>query len=134
MPGGDVILEFDRSRALTPVRKRLADFVGTIQTDAYEIYQSLERKETHIQRIGCPAHARRYMLKAVQENLGAAVRFIVQIRSLYRIEKEIRGLPPQERYERRRQDAPAIWEALKTRADGLKPLLLPKSTLGKAVN
>jgi transposase len=134
VPGGDVILEFDRSRALAPVRKRLADFAGTIQTDAYEVYQSLERKETNIQRIGCLAHARRYLLKAAQENLAAALWFITQIRLLYRMEKEIRGLPPQERYERRLQDAPAIWEAMKARAEELKPLLLPKSTLGKAVN
>jgi transposase len=134
MPGGDVILEFDRSRGLEPVRKRLTGFTGTIQTDAYEVYQSLQRKETHIQRIGCLAHARRYMLQAVQENLAAASWFITQIRSLYRIEDEIRGLPPQERYERRWQQAPGIWETMKRRADELKPLLLPQSTFGKAVN
>jgi hypothetical protein len=90
-----VILEFDPSRGLAPVRKRLRGFVGTIQTDAYEVYQSLERKETHIRRIGCLAHARRYVIKAVQENLAAAVWFITQIRSLYRIEDEIRDLLPQ---------------------------------------
>jgi transposase len=134
VPGGDVILEFDPSRGLAPVRKRLQGFVGTIQTDAYEVYHSLERKETHIQRIACLAHARRYVLKAVQENLAAAVWFITQIRLLYRIEDEIRDLSPQERYERRRQQAPGIWEAMKSRADELKPLLLPRSTLGKAVN
>jgi hypothetical protein len=134
VPGGDVILEFNSSRGLEPVRKRLAGFTGTIQTDAYEVYQSLERKETDIQRIGCLAHARRYILKAVQENLSAAVWFITQIRSLYRIEGEIRGLEPQQRYEQRLQRAPALWEAMKARADELKPLMLPKSTLGKAIN
>jgi len=134
VPGGDVILEFDPSRGLDPVRKRLAGFVGTIQTDAYEVYQSLERKETHITRIGCLAHARRYLLKAVKENLAAAVWFITQIRSLYRIEDEIKNQSPAERYERRLLQAPAIWETMKTRADELKPLLLPQSTLGKAVN
>lgn len=134
VPGGDVILEFDSSRGLAPVRKRLQGFVGTIQTDAYEVYQSLERNETHIQRIGCLAHARRYVLKAVQENLAAAVWFITQIRSLYRIEDKIRDLSPQERHERRLEKAPEIWEAMKQRADELKPRLLPKSTLGKAVN
>jgi transposase len=134
VPGGDVILDFDRSRGLEPVRKRLAGSTGTIQTDAYEVYHSLQRKETHIQRIGCLAHARRYVLKAVQENLAAASWFITQIRSLYRIEDEIRDLPPQERYERRRQLAPRIWEKMKSRADELKPLLLPQSTLGKAMN
>ncbi len=134
VPGGDVILEFDPSRGLAPVRKRLEGFTGTIQTDAYEVYQSLERKETNIQRIACLAHARRYFLKAAQENLAAAVWFITQIRSLYRIENEIRELPPKERCEQRLQKAPAIWEAMKTRADELKSLLLPQSTLGKAVN
>lgn len=134
VPGGDVILEFDPSRGLAPVRKRLEDFNGTIQTDAYEVYQSLERKESLIQRIACLAHARRYFLKAVKENLAAAAWFITQIRSLYRIEAEIRDLPPIERYERRRQQAPDLWESMKNRADELKPALLPKSTLGKAVN
>ena len=33
VPGGDVILEFDPSRGMAPVRKRLEGFVGTIQTD-----------------------------------------------------------------------------------------------------
>jgi transposase len=134
VPGGDVILEFDPSRGMEPVRKRLEGFVGTIQTDAYEVYQSLERKETDIQRIACLAHARRYVLKGVMENLPAAVWFITQVRSLYRIEDEIRGLPPPVRFEHRLQEAPAIWETMKAKADELKPVLLPQSTLGKAVN
>jgi hypothetical protein len=134
VPGGDVILEFDSSRSLKPVRNRLENFTGTIQTDAYEVYQALERRESQIQRIGCLAHARRYFLKGVQENLAAAVWFITQIRQLYRIEDEIRDLTPEVRYQRRLERVPAIWEAMKARADELKTLLLPKSTLGKAVN
>jgi transposase len=133
-PGGDVILEFDHSRGLAPVRNRLEGFIGTIQTDAYEVYQSLERTRNDIQRIACLAHVRRYFLKAVKENLPAAVWFITQIRLLYRIENEIRGLSPQERYGRRLQQAPPIWEKMKAKADELKPLLLPQITLGKAVN
>jgi transposase len=134
VPGGDVILEFDPSRGLEPVRQRLEGFVGTIQTDAYEVYQALERKDSQIERIGCMAHVRRYFLKAVRENLSEAVWFIRQIRSLYQIEEEIRGLTPVERYERRLQQAPAICEAMKEKADELKPSLLPQSSLGKAVN
>ncbi len=134
VPGGDVILEFDPSRGMEPLRKRLAEFTGTIQTDAYEVYQSLERKEIHIQRIACLAHARRYFLKAVKESLPTAVWFITQIRSLYRIEHELRDLSPQERHDRRLEKAPAIWEEMKETADRLKSLELPKSTLGKAVN
>ena len=134
VPGGDVVLEFDPSRGLEPVRKRLKDFKGTIQTDAYEVYQSLQRKESSIERIGCLAHARRYFYKAVRENLPEAVWFITQIRALYRIEDELRSLPPAERHFERQQGAPQIWELLKARADQLKPRLLPQSTLGKALN
>jgi hypothetical protein len=134
LPGGDVILEFDPSRGLEPVRKRLKDFQGTIQTDAYEVYQSLERKESCIQRIGCMAHARRHIYKAVQENLPEAVWFITQIRALYRIEDELRGCSPAQRHVGRQEGAPQIWERLKARADELKPRLLPQSTLGKALN
>jgi transposase len=134
VPGGDVVLEFDTSRGMAPLRKRLAGFVGTIQTDAYDVYQSLERKETQIQRIACLAHARRYFLKAVKESLPAAVWFITQIRSLYRIEDEARDLSVQARHDRRLEKAPPIWEAMKETADRLKSLELPKSTLGKAVN
>jgi len=43
VPGGDVVLDFSCSRGLESVRQRLKDFTGTIQTDAYEVYQSLER-------------------------------------------------------------------------------------------
>lgn len=134
VPGGDVILEFDPSRGLEPVRKRLKAFKGTIQTDAYEVYQSLQRKAASIERIGCLAHARRYFYKALRENLAEAVWFITQIRALYRIDNELRGLAPAERHVRRLEKAPQIWERLKARAEELKPRLLPQSTLGKALN
>ena len=37
-----------------------------------------------------------------------------------------------QRYRIRQEQAPAIWEGLKKRAEELKPQLLPKSTLGQA--
>jgi transposase len=133
VPHGDVILDFDRSRALKVVRERLKDFTGTIQTDAYEVYQSLERKELRIERIGCLAHARRRFYTALQQNLPDAVWFISKTRLLYQIEDEVRELAPTQRYDFRQQQAPAIWEALKARAIELQPKFLPKSTLGSAI-
>jgi len=134
VPGGDVVLEFDRSRGQEPVRRRLQDFVGTIQTDAYEVYDALRRRLPALQRIGCLAHARRYFYQAVRENLSVAVWFISQIRSLYHIEDEIRGLSPAERQTRRQERAPALWDIMKAKALELQPTLLPQSTLGKALN
>jgi transposase len=133
VPHGDVILDFDRSRALKVVRERLMDFTGTIQTDAYEVYQSLERKESRIERIGCLAHARRRFYTALQQNLPDAVWFISKIRLLYQIEDQARELTPAARYALRQQQAPAIWEAIKAKAAELQPTFLPKSTIGSAI-
>jgi transposase len=134
VPGGDVILEFDRSRGLAPVQERMKGFVGTIQTDAYEVYQSLERKESHIDRIGCMAHSRRRFYAALKENLPQSVWFINQIRLLYQIEDNVRKLDPTQRHAFRLQNAPTIWADLKSKAEELKPLFLPKSTMGKAIS
>jgi transposase len=133
VPRGDVILDFDRSRALKVVQHRLHDFTGTIQTDAYEVYQSLERKESRIERIGCLAHSRRRFYAALQQNLPDAVWFISQIRFLYQIEDEARELVPSERHVFRQQSTPPIWEALKAKAVELQPKFLPKSTMGSAI-
>jgi transposase len=133
VPHGDVILDFDRSRALKVVRERLRNFTGTIQTDAYEVYQSLERKESRIKRIGCLAHARRRFYTALQQNLPDAVWFISKIRLLYQIEDQARELTPAARYALRQQQVPAIWEAIKAKAAELQPKFLPKSTIGSAI-
>jgi transposase len=134
VPGGDVILDFNRSRGLQPVQQRLKDFVGTIQTDAYEVYHSLERKESLIDRIGCLAHARRRFYAALKENLPDSVWFINQIRLLYKIEDHVRELDAAERHSFRQLNAPAIWDALKLKAEELQPNFLPKSTMGKALS
>jgi transposase len=133
VPHGDVILDFDRSRALRVVQQRLLNFTGTIQTDAYEVYQSLERRESRIERIGCLAHSRRRFYAALQQNLPEAAWFISQIRLLYQIENEARDYAATQRHDLRQQRAPAIWENLKTRALELQPKFLPKSTIGSAV-
>jgi transposase len=133
VPGGDVVLEFDRHRSLEPVQQRLADFRGTIQTDAYEVYRALERREVDITRLGCLAHARRHLYAAVRDGVPEAIWFIGQMRLLYRIEDESRAMTPAARAAFRQQHAPSIWEALKAKAEALQPQLLPQSSLGRAL-
>ena len=134
VPRGDVILEFSRSRGQQVVRQRLVGFRGTIQTDAYEVYNAIERKEDAVQRIGCLAHSRRPFYQALKQSVREAIWFIGQIRELYRLEERIGGLGPEERYGIRNEQAPPLWEAMKKRAEELRPKLLPQSTLGQAVN
>lgn len=134
VPGGDVFLEFDRRRSLEPVANRLAGFTGTIQTDAYEVYQALARRETGITRIGCLAHLRRRFYAALTDHVPEAVWFIGEIRRLYRIEAEGRGLDPPARHALRQERAPATWDALHAKAAGLQSTVLPQSALGKALS
>jgi transposase len=137
VPGGDVFLEFRASRGRDGPQKRLENFKGTIQTDAYQVYDSLRRERpSTLRRVGCLAHSRRRFYKAAQESSAQAIWFIAQMRQLYKIEDEAADLPPEQRRALRRQKAPAYWRAMKRRALELKadPRILPKSSLGKAVN
>src|ERR1035437_4880792 len=76
-PQGDVFLEFCGSRGREGPEKRLAGFKGTIQTDAYAVYDSLRRQRpTQIKRLGCLAHIRRKWYKAAEESSAEAIWFI----------------------------------------------------------
>ena len=136
-PQGDVFLEFCTGRGREGPEKRLVHFQGTIQTDAYAVYDSLRRQRpTALKRLGCLAHIRRKWYKAAEESCAQAIWFIGQIRQLYLIEDETRDLSHPERKAVRRQKAPALWRAMKRRALELRAngRLLPQSSLGKAVN
>src|SRR2546423_1465218 len=77
VPNGDALLEFAQSRGQEAPRKRLQGFQGTIQSDAYEVYNALKRERPRtLQRIGCLAHARRKFYKAVAESSHDAIWFI----------------------------------------------------------
>jgi transposase len=136
-PDGDVFLEFTESRGRDSPRKRLANFIGTIQTDAYEVYDSLRRERPlTLKRLGCLAHSRRRFYKALEESCSEAIWFVAQIRELYRIEDETRDASPEQRKAVRLRKAPPFWKAMKHHALELQadPRFLPQSTLGKALN
>jgi transposase len=134
-PGGYVFLEFHQSRGRDGPRERLRGFRGTMQTDGYELYDALRKEQpSTLKRIGCVSHARRKFYKALQESCSEALWFIGQMRQLYQLERELKDACPQERRRGRLQKAPAIWLAMKRRAEVLRadPRVLPQSTLGKA--
>lgn len=135
-PGGYVFLEFHQSRGRDGPRERLGGFHGTMQTDGYELYDALRKEQpSRLRRIGCTSHARRKFYKALLESCSEALWFIGQMRQLYQLERELKDASPQQRRQGRLQKAPAIWLAMKRRAEAIRadPRVLPKSTLGKAV-
>jgi transposase len=135
-PGGYVFLEFHESRGRDAPRARLRGFRGTMQTDGYELYDALRKEQpSTLKRIGCTSHCRRKFYKALLESCSEALWFIGQMRQLYQLERELKDSAAQERRKGRLQTAPAIWLAMKRRAQAIRadPRVLPQSTLGKAV-
>jgi transposase len=134
VPGGDVFLDFQGTRGRAAPHAQLTGFTGTIQTDAYEVYDSLKKVLPNLIRIGCAAHSRRKFRRALRDGDRRAIAFIAQFRRLYRIEHQTKDLAPEERHQIRQQEAAPIWAQLQQEAQALQPRLLPKSSLGKAVS
>jgi transposase len=133
VPGGDVFLDFQGTRGRAAPHAQLANFRGTIQTDAYEVYDSLKKVVANLVRIGCAAHARRKFHRALKDGERAAIWFIGQFRQLYRLEREAKHRTPEERHQIRQQQAAPIWALLQERAQALRPQVFPQSSLGKAL-
>jgi len=134
VPGGEVYLDFQGTRGRAAPQAQLTGFTGTIQTDAYEVYDSLKKVIPQLRRIGCAAHARRKFRRALRDGDRRAIAFIAQFRRLYRIEAQTKDLTAQERHQVRQREAAPIWTQLQQNAQALKPQLLPNSSLGKAVS
>jgi len=134
VPGGDVFLDFQGTRGRAAPHAQLAHFRGTIQTDAYEVYDSLKKVVADLVRIGCAAHARRKFHRALKDGDRQAIWFIGQFRRLYRLEREAKSLTPDQRQALRQEQAAPIWALLKERAQALQAQVLPQSSLGKALS
>jgi transposase len=134
VPDGDVFLDFQDTRGRDAPHAQLQDFTGTIQTDAYEVYDSLKKVIPTLQRIGCAAHSRRKFYRALKDGERRAIPFIAQFRKLYALERQAQNLTPEHRQQLRQQQAAPIWQEMRQQALLLQPQLLPQSSLAKAVN
>lgn len=132
-PQADVVLVFDQSRSHQVLLEELTGFTGLFQSDDFSAYQTLVKKLSGVRRAGCAAHARRKFYEAALQGDRQAIWFIGQFRELYRIEDEVRELSSEERQKIRSARAPQLWAEMKSRAEQLQPLALPKSLLGKAI-
>lgn len=135
-PGGDVLFEFHKSRGLAPPLEFLKEFKGYIQTDGYQVYESLGTRRPDLRRIGCMAHARRKFHEALQDDQAQALWFIKQISLLYRIERKAReeALTHEQRKELREAHAPEILKTIKNQLDALRDKYPDKTPMAKAIH
>lgn len=134
---GLVFFDYRTGRDKSGPKEILKEYAGVIQTDAYEVYQSLFAKNKDIQHYYCMAHIRRKFDEAVKYDQERAARAVNTIAKLYKIEKQIREaetpLTESQIVEKRRLEASPILTELKEWLLQEYPKVLPSSPIGKAM-
>jgi len=130
-----VLYEYQPDRKWERPRDFLADFKGYLHADGYEGYHNLPEP---IIVVGCWAHMRRKFDEALKvlpekdrEGSGA-IRGKRYCDQLFRHERELVGMEPSERFEKRMQFSKPVLDEFFEWADSSNAL--PKSLLGLAVN
>ena len=121
--------------------KHLENYKGVLHADAYSGYDKLyignkNNKNATITEAACWAHTRRkfYEVTVTNDKANIALEILARIASIYKIEEEIRGCPPDKRVEHRQKKSKILLEDLFKRLKYLKNKLPNKSITAKAIN
>lgn len=137
-PWGDstppaVWLQYSEDRRSLHPTAHLKDYKGSLQADAYAGYNELYQRQ--ITQHGCWAHVRRKFYDITQSGPSPlADDAIAIIQSLYVIEKQVRGQPPDERQHIRATHAKPILERFHTWLQSTLRTLSKGSPLSKAIH
>jgi len=113
--------------------QHLADFKGWMHADGYAGFNELYRKG-QVEEVACMAHIRRKFVDIHKsQGLAVADEAVKRIAQLYKIEKEVRGLPPDQRREARQKDAKSLFEDLEKWLALQLTQISGKSTLAGAI-
>jgi len=132
-----VLYDYQSTRASKHPKKFLEGFKGYAHVDGYEGYNNMP----DIELVGCWSHARRYYDEAIKalpkqkrEKPTAAEEGLKFCNRLFDIERELRDVSAEERYEGRLKYSKPVLDDLYKWLKWHKPRCLPKSAFGKAVN
>ena len=132
-----VLFEYQPTREGEHPRKFLEGFKGYLHVDGYAGYNNIP----DVILTGCWAHLRRKFdeaLKGLSPNLRKANgtksrEALDQINKLFAIERELKQVSPEERLKARELRSRPVVEGFRKWLDDIKPMIVPKSLLGKAV-
>ena len=128
------VYDFSLSRSRDGPQKFLETFRGYLHADAYAGYDAIYLgSDSQIVEVACWAHARRKFFDARRNYPRQAHQVLEWIRQLYDIEDRGRSLSIEARCEMRRREAEPVLDKLEAYLAELKPRVLPKSALAKAV-
>jgi len=128
-----VWLQYSEDRKSLHPTAHLKGYQGSLQADAYAGYNELYQQK--ITQHGCWAHVRRKFYDITQSGPAPlADEAIATIQSLYVIEKQVRGQPPDERQHIRARHAKPILERFNTWLQATLRTLSKGSPLSKAIH
>lgn len=102
-----ILYEYQKTRNASHPREFLKDYSGTVVTDGYQVYHTLEKEREDLRIAGCWAHARRRFANVVKTDgkekskNTIAYSALTQISPIYKIESNLSELPPEERLKQR---------------------------------
>jgi transposase len=135
-PGGETVFDFQLGRGRDGPAKFLKGWNGILQTDGYQAYGRVGGPG--LIQVGCWAHARRKFVDTVKVNPqdGAAIAMVTRMDALFLVDRQAREqqLNVEERAALRREHAHTWVDEIRSECGKLRAQLLPKSTLGEAVN
>jgi transposase len=135
-----VLFAYHPSRGKEVPLQLFAGYKGYLQTDGYAGYDAVCRAEGIIQ-VGCMDHARRHFVDAKKaqptrkkdQPISKADAALEMIGKLYRIEREIKTLSPEEKYLQRQAQSIPVLAVLKVWLDKTAPKVPKDSLTGKAI-
>lgn len=115
-----ILYQYGKTRSKSNIQKFLTGFSGTLVSDAFSGYKSLDRNDENIHSAFCWAHARRDYADALKALKGedknyahetVAHKALVQIAAIYKAEEALKDLTAEERYSRRQREVKPLVEA-----------------------
>lgn len=134
---GLVAFEFSLTRQASVAAERLKSFNGLLQTDGYQGYDALRKREG-IVGFGCFSHARRKFAEVVKvsgDKQGIAAQMLERMKPLYVLEARMREAKVEHRTRKRLRQkiARSILKDIHQWLRSIKGQVLPKSKLGEAI-
>ena len=129
------LFQYSPTRKGTNASEFLKGFTGYLQTDDYSGYNQV----TGVTRCLCWAHARRKYVetetaKQDEPSVNLASEGLRYIRELFKIEKELRDLTPEERKSQRLEKEKPVLDAYWKWVESSRDKVLPKSKISQALN
>lgn len=129
------LFQYSPTRKGTNASEFLKGFTGYLQTDDYSGYNQV----TGVTRCLCWAHARRKYVetetaKQDEPSVNLASEGLRYIRELFKIEKELRDLTPEERKSQRLEKEKPVLDANWKWVESSRDKVLPKSKISQALN